>query len=50
MQELTELYNTYFDVSKTIEQDFVNKQKLLKELTSNITQNGNGTTNNHTKS
>jgi len=50
MQELTELYNTYFDISKLIEQDFVEKQKLLNSLTSNITQNGNGTTNNHPKS
>lgn len=48
--ELTELYNKNFDLAKTIEQDFVKKQKLLNELTSNITQNGNGTTNNHPKS
>ncbi len=48
--ELTELYNKNFDLAKTIEQDFVNKQKLLNQLTSNITQNGNGTTNNHPKS
>ncbi len=43
MQELTELYNTYFDVSKTIEQDFIEKQKLLNSLTSNLPKNGNGT-------
>lgn len=43
MQELTELYNTNLDLAKTIEQDFVVKQKLLKQLTSNITSNGNGT-------
>lgn len=42
--ELTELYNKNFDLAKTIEQDFVNKQKLLNQLTSNI--NKNGTTNN----
>lgn len=46
MKELTELYNKNFDLAKTIEQDFVNKQKLLNELTSNINKNGNGTTNN----
>lgn len=43
MQELTELYNMYFDVSKTIEQDFIEKQKLLNSLTSNLPKNGNGT-------
>lgn len=42
--ELTELYNKNFELAKTIEQDFVSKQKLLHELTSNI--NKNGTTNN----
>lgn len=42
MKELTTLYNENIDLSKTIEQDFVNKQKLLNELTSNLTQNRNG--------
>lgn len=42
MKELTTLYNENIDLSKTIEQDFVNKQKLLIELTSNLTQNRNG--------
>ncbi|HLF52573.1 ATP-binding protein [Flavobacterium sp.] len=46
-KELTDLFNNNLELAKTIEQDFVNKQKLLKELTSNITQNGNGTTNNY---
>lgn len=50
IKELTDLYNKNFDLAKTIEQDFVNKQKLLNELTKNITQNGNGTTNNNSKS
>lgn len=45
MQELTEIYNKNFELAKTIEQDFVKKQKLLSELTSNINKNGNGTIN-----
>ncbi len=43
MQELTELYNANLDLAKTIEQDFVAKRDLLKQLTFNISSNGNGT-------
>ena len=43
LSELTELFNKYYDVSKTIEQDFVEKKNLLQQLTKNITSNGNGT-------
>lgn len=42
IKELTELYNSNLDVSKTIEQDFIAKRDLLNKLTSNITTNGNG--------
>ena len=49
MKELKDLYNNNFDLAKSIEQDFVNKQRLLNELTNNITQNGNGTSNNSSK-
>lgn len=44
IEELTDLYNKNFDLAKMIEQDFVKKQKLLNELTSN--KNGNGSINN----
>jgi nucleoside-triphosphatase THEP1 len=46
MQELTSLFNKHYDLAKTIEQDFISKQKLLNELMSNINKNGNGTANN----
>ncbi|MCF6129321.1 ATP-binding protein [Flavobacterium sp. AS60] len=43
LKELTDLYNDNLDLAKTIEQDFVAKRDLLKQLTSNISTNGNGT-------
>jgi len=41
MKDLTELFNKNFEIAKTIEQDFVTKQKLLTDLT----QNKNGSNN-----
>lgn len=43
LKELTDLYNENLDLAKTVEQDFVAKRDLLKQLTSNISTNGNGT-------
>jgi hypothetical protein len=43
--ELTELYNNNLELAKPIEQKFVEKRNLIQSLTSNISQNGNGTYN-----